>query len=63
MTAKRKVGWWRWPETINPAYSPWFVVLWRCAWWPLLSISVALAVTATWLMYGPRSARDFWGNL
>lgn len=55
--------WWRWPENIHPGYVPWFIILRRAVFWPFFAIGVSATVVTIFLMYGARSAKDFWRSL
>lgn len=51
-----------WPARPGSCYVPWFVVLWRCVWWPIYLAGLAICVVALLMSQGRYAAGDFWAN-
>jgi len=49
-----------WPRTATNDYIPWWTIIWRLCWWPLLIVGVALLTVGIFMMYGPYDAANTW---
>jgi len=57
--------WYRWPENFyeGKGYVPWFTILRRLVFFPLLVIGTSLAFLAVLLGHGLSEAKRFWANV
>jgi hypothetical protein len=53
---------WRWPESNSNNYLPWFVIMRRLAFSPLLLLGFCLAYVAILGGFGLSDAKRFWRN-
>ena len=59
MTANYLAGL-RWPARPGNDLFPWYVIIWRVLWAPVLYGGLALAWVAVLATHGRRRARKFW---
>ena len=52
--------WYRWPENKETGVVPWFVILRRLIFWPLLVAGMSVAFVAVAGAFGISEARRFW---
>ena len=46
--------WYRWPENRKTGHVPWFVILRRLVFWPLLLLGMSITFLAAWGGHGLR---------
>ena len=51
-----------WPKTKTNGYVPWYVMLWRLVFMPLIYGGLALAWVGVAMANGPKQACRFWNN-
>ena len=61
-TAERVVRLLNWPKTKTNGFVPWYVMLWRLVFMPLIYGGLALAWVGVAMANGPKQACRFWRN-
>jgi hypothetical protein len=62
MNVKRVVELLRWPEDPATGLVPWFVIVWRAAWMPLIFCGLAISWVGVLMANGYSQAKYFWRN-
>ena len=60
---RTRTPWWRWPEDRRTGRVAWFIIARRLSFSPLLWVGASLSFVGIFLMYGKRSAIEFWREL
>jgi hypothetical protein len=55
-----KQGWWRWPENKLTGAVPWFIILRRLPFFPLIFCGMAISWLGVLGAYGLSSANEWW---
>jgi len=58
-----KSPWYRWPENPKTGRLPWFTILYRIIFFPLLLIGMSICFVAIFFMLGLHEAKDFWRSV
>lgn len=58
-----KHPWWRWPENRMTGVVPWWVILRRLIFWPLLMAGMCVVFFAVLGGFGLREAQSTWKNI
>ncbi|MCK5609769.1 hypothetical protein KAR91_48305 [Candidatus Pacearchaeota archaeon] len=58
---QRWVRWhvWHWPSKPENSYSPWYFILWKLIWWPVIYGGISLTYIGLLMTLGKNEA-DYW---
>ena len=56
----RVLRWLSWPSTPNNDLVPWYQIVWRIIFLPLIYVGIVIAFVGVLLAYGYKDASNFW---
>lgn len=54
--------WYLWPQGYIKDFVPWFIIIRRLIFWPLLLVGMCVTFIAVWGGHGLDEAKQVWGN-
>ena len=54
---------WRWPAKQTNYWQPWYTIIWRCLWAPIIFVGLGFLLLGVAISFGPREARNVFDQL